>query len=40
MDASGADLGQCIDRAVGTDWGLAPSKVTVAAGGPKEPARL
>ena len=24
-------------RAVGTDWGLAPSRVTVAAGGPKEP---
>lgn len=28
------------NRPVGSDWELAPSKVIVAAGGPKKPDRL
>lgn len=39
VGGSGADCGQ-YNRPVMSHWGLAPSRVIVAAGGPKEPDRL
>lgn len=39
VGGSGADCGQ-YNRPVRSHWGLAPRRVIVAAGGPKEPDRL
>lgn len=39
VGVSGADCGQ-YNRPVRSHWGLAPGRVIVAAGGPKEPDRL